>query len=250
MRKKFNFNLGCFGTAIIIFILLGCLIYITNKVEKSEEEKNTQTTQTTQYTTQEITTEKEMTEKEKFISDFEGLQSNDVASNIYDIYKDKLGFSSIQFKYNDSGTFNYRIAADGYGTMVTVIDDNDYRIFYPNTDYVLYENGEVINDANYLHSVIAEPYELDSYYIIAKTEIENCLKNPKSADFPNKSEISYQKKDNLIAIKGYVSAKNSFNAVVKSEYIIQFVVNDLEHFDYVVNYIEIDGEKQGEFIEY
>lgn len=244
MERKPDSKLGCLG-AIVIFCLIVIIVSSMNEREKKTDDES-KTTQSTESKT----TEKELTEKEKFVKAFDGLQSDDVASKIYDIYKDKLGFTSIEFKDNESGTFNYKIAADGYGTMVTVIDDNNYRIFYPNTDYVLYENGEVITDASYLHSVIADTYELDSYYIIAKTEIENCLKNPKSADFPNKSEISYQKKDNLIAIKGYVSAKNSFNAVVKSEYIIQFVVNDLDNWEYVVNYIEIDGEKQGEFIEY
>lgn len=244
MKNNLNNKLGCLGAIIIFGIIVMFLEKIGVLSDKDED--------TTQYveSSERNTTEKELTEKEKFILDFNGMQSEDVASSIYDIYKNKLGFTSIQFKENQTGTFNYTIAADGYGTMVTVIDDNNYRIFYPNTDYTLYENGEVINDANYLNSVIADSYELDSYYIIAKTEIEKCLKNPKSADFPNKSEISYQKKDDLIAIKGYVSAKNSFNAVVKSEYIIQFVVNDLENWNYVVNYIEIDGEKQGEFIEY
>lgn len=244
MKNNSNNKLGCLGAIIILGIVSMFLEKIGVLSDKDED--------TTQYveSSERNTTEKELTEKEKFVLDFDGLQSEEVASKIYDIYKDKLGFTSIQFKENQTGTFNYTIAADGYGTMVTVIDNNDYRIFYPNTDYVLYENGEVITDAAYLHSVIADHYELDSYYIIAKTEIENCLKNPKSADFPSKSEISYQKKDNLIAIKGYVSAKNSFNAVVKSEYIIQFVVNDLDNWEYVVNYIEIDGEKQGEFIEY
>lgn len=244
MKNNLNNKLGCLCAIIIFGIIVMFLEKIGVLSDKDED--------TTQYveSSERNTTEKELTEKEKFILDFNGMQSEYVASSIYDIYKNKLGFTSIQFKENQTGTFNYTIAADGYGTMVTVIDDNNYRIFYPNTDYTLYENGEVITDASYLHSVIADPYELDSYYIIAKTEIENCLKNPKSADFPNKSEISYQKKDNLIAIKGYVSAKNSFNAVVKSEYIIQFVVNDLDNWEYVVNYIEIDGEKQGEFIEY
>lgn len=244
MKNNSNNKLGCLGAIIILGIVSMFLEKIGVLSDKDED--------TTQYveSSERNTTEKELTEKEKFVLDFDGLQSEEVASKIYDIYKDKLGFTSIQFKENQTGTFNYTIAADGYGTMITVIDNNDYRIFYPNTDYVLYENGEVITDAAYLHSVIADHYELDSYYIIAKTEIEKCLKNPKSADFPSVSEISYQKKDNLIAIKGYVSAKNSFNAVVNSEYIIQFLVNDLDNWDYVVNYIEIDGEKQGEFIEY
>ena len=120
----------------------------------------------------------------------------------------------------------------------------------PNSDVVFYEDGNVLMTYPEYEDSRISSSEMAYYYSIAQIIIEDCLKSPKSADFPMSSEISYQKKDNLVAIKGYVDAENSFGAEIRSNYVVQFYVIDLENFSYEVTYIEIDGETTGQFIPY
>ena len=111
------------------------------------------------------------------------------------------------------------------------------------------ENNEVKMTAQDLQDRTFEPYELDTCYSFAKEIVKSVLKDSSSAKFPGKEEISYQKYKNLIAIKGYVTAENSFNAKVKTPYIVEFYVTSYDNYAYEVQYIEIDGNKSGEFIE-
>ena len=46
-----------------------------------------------------------------------------------------------------------------------------------------------------------------------------------------------------------MTAENSFNAKVKTPYIVEFYVTSYDNYTYEVQYIEIDGNKSGEFIE-
>lgn len=171
------------------------------------------------------------------------------AENVYDIYVNELGFETVEFKEKLGETGNYSITANGYHTVATVMDDY-VRIFAPNTDYVFYEDGEVLMTYEDFKDGQIEISEMPYYYSIAQIIVEGCLKSPTSADFPNSDKISYQKKDNLVAIKGYVDADNSFGAKIRSEYIVQFYVTDLQNLLYEPTYIEIDGEKTGTFIEF
>lgn len=171
------------------------------------------------------------------------------AENVYDIYVNELGFETVEFKEKLGETGNYSITANGYHTVATVMDDY-VRIFAPNTDYVFYEDGEVLMTCEDFKDGQIEISEMPYYYSIAQIIVEGCLKSPTSADFPNSDKISYQKKDNLVAIKGYVDADNSFGAKIRSEYIVQFYVTDLQNLLYEPTYIEIDGEKTGTFIEF
>ncbi|MBQ8317249.1 MAG: hypothetical protein IJX85_11680 [Lachnospiraceae bacterium] len=191
-----------------------------------------------------------ITEEEEFIEAFKEYQSEAVASEVYNIYATELGFENIEFKGTLDSTLNYEIIANGYNTVVTVIEEGDYRIFIPSSPFVLYEDGCVQTSCAELEDQTIDSYDMQSYYIIAKTIVEDNLKNPKSADFPSTEEISYQKKGNLVALKGYVYAENSFGATVKSDWVVQFYVNDLGMFDYTVQYVELDGSSSGEFISY
>lgn len=53
----------------------------------------------------------------------------------------------------------------------------------------------------------------------------------------------------LVAVKGYVDATNSFGAQIRSEFVVEFKVIDLTTFSYETIYINIDGESIGEYID-
>lgn len=184
-----------------------------------------------------------------FIDSLSKHMETNYAENVYDIYVNKLGFETVEFKERLGETGNYSITANGYHTVATIMDDY-VRIFAPNTDYVFYEDGEVLMTYEDFKDGQIEISEMPYYYSIAQIIVEGCLKSPSSADFPNSDKISYQKKDNLVAIKGYVDADNSFGAKIRSDYIVQFYVTDLQNLLYEPTYIEIDGEKNGTFIEF
>ena len=121
---------------------------------------------------------------------------------------------------------------------------------------VFYRDGEVKTTyQEYIQeqgSTAIDNHDFDTYYIIATGIVEDALKNPRSAKFPssitNRDEIAMQRKDDIIAVSSHVDAKNSFNAMVRSKWIVQFKVIDKSQFSYDLIYLDIDGEKHGEFI--
>lgn len=259
-RKKSMDSIKSFLIFIGILFLL-VLPFLVNKEESSnepiniveEKTENETKVEKTEPTTKnaEIKNEEEVQNVDNventFVSQLSEYMDVQYAENLNDIYLNKLGFETVEFKERLGETENYSITANGYYTVATVMDDY-VRIFAPNTDYVFYEDGEVIMTFSDYKDGQIEASEMPYYYSIAQIIVENCLKSPKSADFPNSDKISYQKKDNLVAIKGYVDADNSFGAKIRSDYIVQFYVTDLQNLLYEVTYVEVDGEKSGEFI--
>lgn len=219
--------------------------------KETEIEKEVETEPVTRRI--EVETEaKSVTEAElqgnKFLSVLSTVLDSVVAEKSYDILKNQIGFSELEYERQPvTGMANYEIYADGYLIMLTASDDV-YRIFIPNGNTVFYENGEVKTTASEFSDKLIDQYDATSYYIIAKEIVKNNLKSPKGASFPGQNEILFQKKGNLVAVKGYVDAKNSFNAKVRGEWIVEFEVIDLQSFSYNTVFINIDGTKAGEFI--
>lgn len=223
---------------------------LTKQQEKEENEKKAVEERKKQEEKVEKEEEVEKEEKieDQFLTDLKSVLDENIANKAYDILKNQIGFSELEYKEKIEGLTNYEINADGYGVIITASDDV-YKIFIPNSSHVFYEDGEVKKTYKEFKDGIIDSAEMPYYYSIAQIIIEQCLKSPKSANFPWSDKISYQKKENLVAIKGYVDAENSFGVDIRSNYIVQFYVHDLENLIYETTYIEIDGEKMGEFIQ-
>ncbi len=232
---------------IIIFGLFGCFFKNDNFNSESETKYNSETEEATTGNTEGA---EKVSNTDTFIDDLSKYLDKDSSTFIYNIYINDLGFDSLEFVEPLSSSNNYKVIANGYTTCLTAMNDGYCRIFIPDSSFVFYEDGNVILTYEQMKDLIIEPADMVYYYSIAQIIVEDCLKSPKSADFPKSSEISYQKKGNLIAIQGYVDAENSFGAEIRSNYVVQFYVYDLENLSYEVTYIEIDGEKTGEFIPY
>lgn len=214
---------------------------------ETAEEKSTAESETSMMGSVEMIAESESLE-DKFLSDLETVLDRSVAEKAYDILKNQIGFSELEYEGQPSaGLTNYEIYADSRLIMMTASDDV-YRIFIPNGKTVFYEKGEVKTTASEFSDKLINQYDATSYYIIAKEIVKNNLKSPKGASFPSQSEIMFQKKGNLVAAKGYVDAKNSFNAKVRGEWIVEFEVIDLQNFSYNTIFINIDGTTSGEFV--
>jgi len=93
-----------------------------------------------------------------------------------------------------------------------------------------------------------------SYYSIAQEIVKSSLKSPKSADFPSivwsPEDIKMQRNGDLVAVQSYVDAQNSFGAEIRSEFLVEFIVTDIDTYTYTPVYVKIDEETSGEFMEF
>lgn len=179
----------------------------------------------------------------------ESLTSNpdvtkDAASSAYDILTNDLGFEELSVKKNPSGTI-FEVKADKYQLKVT-ISDKLYMVICG--DYNLYRDDTIkytkkdLDDRN-----IGD--NRSTYYTIAMEAVSQNLKSPSSAKFCSMNDCSMAKKGDYVAVKGYVDAINSFNAQVRSQFVVEFKIIDLSTFSYETVYLNIDGESVGEYID-
>lgn len=232
--------------------------------EQTEQELDSDSTSSefdSQTTTQETESQNSSTQqtetkvtkpKNEFLSALKNVLDDDVAQKAYKILKKKIGFSDLEYVGQLDGTTNYEISADGYNVVVTASDDV-YRIFIPNSSYTFYEDGEVKMTVSELEARTIDANTRSKYYIMAQEIVENCLKNPRSADFPSivthPEEIVMQRSEDIVAVQSYVDAKNSLNAKVRTKWMVEFKVLDLDNYSYEILYINIDGETSGEYVE-
>ena len=175
-----------------------------------------------------------------------------IANDVYDILKNQIGFSDLEFENQLDGSSNYKIVADGHSMVVTAMDGY-YRVFIPNSSKVFYEDGTVLMTAQELADTTISQDDYTTYYLIAEEIISNNLKNPRSAKFPSlithAGDIGFAKTGDIITVQSYVDATNSFNAKIRSKWTVQFIVTDKSTYSYEVTYINIDGNKAGTYTE-
>jgi hypothetical protein len=112
-------------------------------------------------------------------------------------------------------------------------------LFGPNR--VLYDrdaSGVINNISDYTFGLLDE----GGYINTAQLFVKRGLKAPATAKFPSVilSRDQYQilKDHNLITVKSYVDAQNSFGALLRSKYIVQFELLDSS---WKLMYFELDG---------
>ena len=195
-----------------------------------------------------------MSSDEKLLDDLHSILSEDVANKAYDILINQIGFTNVEYVgKNPVGDSNYDFSSDKYNFMMTASDDV-YRVYQSRGGFVFYEDGEVKNSVSDAESKTIDQYDRNAYYIIAQWIVESGLKNPKSADFPSivtrPEEIAMSKNGNIVAVQSYVDAQNSFGATVRSTWLVEFRVIDLDTYSYEPIYVNIDGKiLYGEFID-
>ena len=191
---------------------------------------------------------------EELLNDLRSILNEDVADKAYDIIINQIGFSDVEYiGKNPVGDSNYDFSSDKYDFTMTASDDV-YRIFQPSGGFVFYEDGEVKNKISDVENKTIDHNDRTTYYIIAQMIVENGLKNPKSADFPSivtrPEEIAMSKNEDIVAVQSYVEAQNSFGTMVRSKWLVEFRVIDLDTYLYEPLYINIDGEVlYGEYVD-
>ena len=230
---------------------------IENTISENREYINISTTPTPNPTpTKRVhrntpTPKPKLTPRDQFIQDSSEYLSADISGKLYDILINSIGFSDARFYGKlDTGDSIWEVHCDDMAINVVASDDV-YRIW--GGDFTFYENGAVVTTKQQMESTTISSSEQTSYYIIAQEIVSQNLKNPTSASFPSitfsPQEIAMQKKDNIVAVQSYVDAMNSFGATVRSQWTVEFRVNDLSSFSYETLYINIDGQSSGSYID-
>lgn len=190
--------------------------------------------------------ESSLSQQEQFIEDSSEYLSSDVSNKLYSIIISDLGFEEVRFMgKSEAGDSIWTVYCDDISVTVTASDDV-YMIW--SGDYTFYDSGVVMTKQQ-MESTLITSSQQTSYYLIAKEIVSQNLKNPGSASFPSASETGMVKKDNVVAVQGYVDATNSFGGYVRSQWTVEFRVTDLDSFSYETIYINIDGQSSGTYIE-
>lgn len=112
-------------------------------------------------------------------------------------------------------------------------------LFGPNR--VLYDRdaGGVIN---FLSDYVYDALDVGEYINNAQFFVKQALKAPATAIFPgvifSRDQYKIWKDHNLVTVKSYVDAENSFGALLRSTYIVQF---ELQGDAWHLMYLELDG---------
>lgn len=263
--KKLFFSLLICIVSGLFFGFTGSSMYqsdktdISDSYETEEKEDNVTDIDELPKESENIDTEneeisaikEEKVQEDSFLTALKSQLSESVANDAYNILKNDLGFENFTFIKKMDDTTNYVISANGVEVVLTA-SDKVYRIFIPNSDTVFYEDDTVKMTAKQYEDKQISYGDQSAYYIIAKTIVESALKNPSSAKFPSinteAGSIAIERNGALVVVQSYVDAKNSFNATVRSNWTVEFMVYDLSTYSYDALYIEIDGEKSGEYI--
>lgn len=241
------------GVRIFWTIILGVFSFsiLVNQDDSSNVEKKEPVSKNSEVQ-KSVQEEQEDSDDDGFVSKLSDYIDKSVAEKANDIIINQIGFSEVEFREKMGETTNFEISLDGIIAVLTASDDV-YRIFIPDSDYTFYEDSVVKMTAQQFKDVTIDSYEQTAYYSIAKEIVESYLKSPKSADFPtlmlSGNDIAMAKSGDIVAVQSYVDAENSFGAEVRSEYIVEFRVIDLDSFSYEVIYVNIDGEESGTYIE-
>ncbi len=159
---------------------------------------------------------------------------------------DDLGFEDIAFiGKHATGQISWNISADGYKLTVTADNDGVYLIICGS--FVLYKDSQVaLTKDDMANRDISE--NRTSYYVIAQDIVRSYLKSPSSAKFSSLYECSMQRNGDIVAVWGYVDAKNPFGVELRNEFVVEFKVTDISSFSYTTLYIQIEDQTTGEFI--
>lgn len=184
----------------------------------------------------------------EFVSSFcktSGLKQ-ETARNVYSLLHNEMHFEDIQFKRkNPVGQINWDVIADGYILMLTADDDGVYRITCGG--FTLYQNAKVTLTKEDMQDRDIST-KASFYYVIAKEIVSKNLSSPSSAKFSSMQECAMQRKGNIVAVQGYVEAKNAFGVKISNKFIVQFMVIDAATYTYQTLYIEIGNQSAGEFV--
>ena len=238
-EKKKKSGVSSFG--IFAFFMILIFVVIPNSNNEETKSKPKATPEPTPYISP-------IEQFSKSLDDCSEYVNKETAEKLYNFLQSDLGFSEIEFiEKNAVGDIIFDINADDYLLRVTLDDEIIYSVDCGG--YKLYDGEKILMDKN---GILDRKIDNESaYYSIAKEIVESALKSPSTADFPSifSDDIKMARNKDIVAVQSYVDAQNSFGAMIRSEWIVQFKVIDISSYSYQLIYANIDGNIYGEFLE-
>jgi len=244
---------------LTILILLGLCFVITtisNALKKAEIARDpvaatinamdTQTQQARPTATKTITPVPSSTPISdtvlKILMDGIGLNQEEATTTLLEL--NKIGINQIKSVVfvQESSPLKFFDLDVGYSVPATVSFEEKqlFGVLF-GANRVLYDRdaGGVINNiSDYTYDFIDEGF----YIGYAKEFVKRGLKSPATAKFPSdileRDQYHIWKDHNLVTVKSYVDAQNSFGALIRSTFIVQF---ELQGDTWNLMYLELDG---------
>lgn len=150
-------------------------------------------------------------------------------SKLIDTILNDCGISKVQDIEHDELLDNaYGEGSTGY--RIKINSNLDNIIMYLNPDdtvhsikyagYELYANNSIIATIQDYTFTSDEKSEL---MIKCQSKVEEILKSPSTAKFPNILEWGFKKEKNIVIVQGYVDSQNGFGAEIRSKF--QFIID-------------------------
>ena len=240
---------------------------IEEETQDEQAEEGTHPPVSESISEEEPPTDEDSDESIQSASFSEAIGDEDFAYRIMNLLMDDLGISNPVFVKRNEFEDNYVFTYNSTEFWVTAFTDEegDYiRVFIPNGK-VLYEDDVVKNTfdqarakmrSNSSSSAQSSGDDLNTnnistYQVMAENAVEQVLKNPKSARFssihPGVPAIS--KKNGIVAVQGYVTSENSFGAMVKEVYTVEFRPTDEATYSYDLLYLNVGNTTIGSYID-
>lgn len=193
-------------------------------------------------------TEVYISNEDAFVSEFcagSGL-SEETAKSVYGLLTNDLLCTDVEFFQKSAiGNALWEVHTSNYSLKVAADDEGIYSVRCG--DYEMYDGANVLYTCEDLAA--RDTTEHRSYYLtIAMNIVEGSLKAPSTAEFQSSAEMGVARNGELVAVEGYVDAQNGFGAMIRSEFVVEFRVIDIESLTYETVYIQIDDKTAGEFI--
>lgn len=238
------------GSSKVVLIVIFLILFILVKAFYSNSDdtsKKTNSTNKIQESKKDKIVETQKEEKKPLLTDY---FSKEMCDSIMNLLENDLLFKGIKFVEKDENLAIYYFNMEGYQVAVTAYeDDGVYNVYIPNSSHTFYDNGEILETYEYMQSHIVTNEDGIIYWIMAQDVVTKTLKNPKSAKYPSSNDVYFQKNENLVAVKGYVDAENSFGATTRSEFVVEFNVIDKSTYSYDLIYFEMEDTVIGKWID-
>ncbi len=164
----------------------------------------------------------------------------DQAAAALDVIR-SVGFTRVvelTFQYEDDG-LKYYLANLGYTRNYVIVLEEDAIRLIGNDSLTLYDTsqGGVVDNIN---NYVLEDTDRGTFAYLAQQHVLTGLKAPSTAEFPslvwNSDEWSVSRDHDVITVRSWVDAQNSFGAMIRSTFVAQY-----NYTSHDLLYLEIDN---------
>ncbi len=155
------------------------------------------------------------------VSTDEGKQIDEILNNCGISKVQNIEHDELLDNVYDDGSTGYRIKINSNLDNIIMYLNPDYTVYTIHySDYELYSNNSVIAT---IQDYTFTSDEMSDLMIQCQSKVEEVLKSPSTAKFPNILEWGFKKEKNIVTVQGYVDSQNGFGAEIRSNF--QFIID-------------------------